>query len=92
MQPSTDDATVELSLSSSEALVLFELLSRWTADAERPRPSPKMFETAAEPIALNQLLGHLEKELSAPFAPDYPAMLEHARKNLVSMGGDDFAL
>lgn len=92
MQSGPGSSDLEVRLSSAEALVLFELLSRWTAEADRSRPSADMFESAAEPIALSHLLGRLETQLTTPLGADYDLLLKVARRALVELGGEDFAL
>ena len=92
MPPSDPVANSEIRLTTHEALVLFELLSRWTANAGSSRPSRDMFESVAEPIALSRLLGYLETQLSEPFSGKYADLLDRAREALIETGGDDFEL
>ena len=73
--------SVSLHLDSDAALVLFELLASrkdaiWTSGLN-----------VAEIHALNLLEGALEKQLSAPFAPDYKVLLENAKRSLVERCG-----
>ena len=65
-------------LSDDEALVLFELLS-----------SDKLASAtdAAEAHVLEAVLASLEKQLVAPFAPDYIDQLTAARSALVARHG-----
>jgi len=72
----------EIHLEPHEALVLFELLSRWSEPDQARAPSATCFESTAECAVLHLLLGHLEKQLVAPFAPDYRRLLEQARSRL----------
>jgi hypothetical protein len=88
IEPSPEE--VQITLQPDEALVLFELLSRWTTGKEAVRPAPEMFVSTAEPIALDCLLGRLEKILVAPFRSDYYLLLTGARDRLVSHYGADF--
>ena len=64
---------MQIDLTSDEALVLFDLLSRWD-DSER-------FEVGdpAERRVLWNLLAELERRLAEPFAPDYASLLDAAR-------------
>lgn len=71
-----------LHLEPHEALVLFELLSRWSEPDQAQTPSATCFESKAECAVLHLLLGHLAKQLVAPFSPDYRALLEQARSRL----------
>jgi hypothetical protein len=75
---SEDEATV--SLTADEAIVLFDMLSRWSMDGESPTPPRECFESTAEGAVLNKLLCELESRLVAPFRPDYLQILQEARK------------
>ncbi len=70
------DGDVPLVLSSDEALVLFEFLSRFV-DTDRLEIIDQ-----AEEVALWRLLGNLEKVLVVPFQPDYHDRLRQARDRL----------
>ena len=65
-----------IKVSSEEALVLFELLSRFSG-------SDKLsIEHPAESQALCNLCCILESKLSEPFSPDYKQLLEQAQESL----------
>ncbi len=69
-------AGVSLNLSPDEALVLFELLSRYS-DSDRLEIIDQ-----AEQRALWNVCCLLEKELAEPFDPAYLALLSAARDRL----------
>ena len=77
----TDDA-VEIRFDASEAAVLFELLSRWCDPKTTRTPDNLCFESTAECAVLNGLLVDLEKQLVAPFKPEYKQILADARRSL----------
>jgi hypothetical protein len=77
-----DDQPVSLALTHDEALVLFELLSRYD-DTERLST-----EDAAEVRTLWRLHGALQKALVTPFLPDYAERLQAARDRLRVLHGD----
>jgi hypothetical protein len=78
-----DGATVRFT--PDQAIVLFELLSRWSDDkGEAETPSPGCFENSAEGAVLNGLLCALEKQLVAPFREDWGHILSEARARLAS--------
>jgi hypothetical protein len=68
---------VTMELSSSEALVLFELLSRW-----EQKKAAVPTEDQAEEQALWNFLPVLESTLVEPFMPDYLDRLTRARERL----------
>ncbi len=70
------EETVAVHLSKDEALVLFDLLSRFGAE--------ERFEVkdGAEERALWNLLALLERELVEPFTTDYAETLERAKARL----------
>jgi hypothetical protein len=70
---------VDLTLTTDEALVLFDLLRRWEGSGvvEPPRHE-------AEQIALWNLSAALESLLSAPFAQNYEDLVQRARQRLVN--------
>ncbi|MBB3612292.1 hypothetical protein [Rhizobium sp. BK602] len=68
-------------MDANEALVLFELLSRWS-EATAHSPDKLCFESTAECAVLNGLLTQLEKQLAAPFKPEYREILADARRVL----------
>ncbi len=72
----TSEGPVKLSLSRSEALVLFEFLSRFSAQKTLEIQDP------AEQRVLWDLQAELERVLSEPLARDYEARLQEARKEV----------
>ena len=68
---------VTLTLTSDEALVLFEWLSR-AGDLGEPAP----LEDQAEARVLWAMLALLESSLTAPLAPDYQVELDRARSRV----------
>lgn len=70
------DETFVLKLSCDEALVLFEFLVR----AERS--GDLHIEDEAEQVVLANILCLLEKQLVAPFDPNYSDLLAKARSSL----------
>ncbi|MDK4704882.1 hypothetical protein PH562_21700 [Rhizobium sp. CNPSo 4062] len=77
-----DDGAVEIRLDAKEAVVLFELLSRWSDPKATHTPDKLCFESPAECVVLDGLLGDLEKQLTAPFKPEYKRILADARNFL----------
>lgn len=73
----------EIRLAPDEAIVLFDLLSRWIdgKDAATAPPSD-CFQSPAECVVLHSLLAGLEKQLVAPFRADYADAVEQARARL----------
>ncbi len=67
---------IQINLSEDEALVLFELLSRFS-DEEILK-----IEDQSEDRVLWNILCELEKILDAPFSEKYAELLEKARKNI----------
>jgi len=65
---------VTITLESDEAIVLFELLASKSIGHSVAAP---------ERSALWRLEAALEKQLTEPLSPDYPQLLEKARKSLV---------
>lgn len=65
-----------IDISSDEALVLFDWLTRWEKTGT--------FAVAgeAEQRVLWNLLAELEEQLAEPFSLEYPALLEAARARL----------
>jgi len=76
-------ADVSVTLSSDEALVLFEVLHRWE--------DMGLYERAdlvpGERTALWALSGLLESLLVEPFRADYGALVDQARQRLRERGG-----
>lgn len=85
-------APTTLTLSADEALVLFELLSRWSEDHAAARPSGDCFESPAEVGALLGVLACLESQLTEPLQANYADLLAAARARLVARVGNDLAL
>ncbi|WP_454817045.1 hypothetical protein [Labrys neptuniae] len=73
---------LEIGLDASEAVVLFELLSRWCDPKTGATPAGSCFESTAECVVLHRLLGSLEKQLVAPFKHDHAETLARARSHL----------
>ena len=67
-----------INLSADEAVVLFELLSRFSDSDELKIDHP------AESQALWNFCCSLEKELTEPHSPDYKRILEQARDSLTT--------
>jgi hypothetical protein len=67
---------VRIELTGDEALVLFELLSRYS-DSEA-----LVVEDQAEQRALWNLLAALETQLVGPVRPEYAELLQRARERL----------
>ena len=74
--------SAQILLSPEAAIVLFELLSRWSIKSNAPTPDASCFESTAEGAVLVGLLADLEVQLSAPFCADYPQTLKVARDRL----------
>lgn len=73
---SAADAAVEVRLSQSEALVLFDLLSRFS------EPGRLAVDDRAEERVLWNVCCSLEKDLVEPLRPDYADVLRRARDQL----------
>jgi hypothetical protein len=67
---------VQIELTGDEALVLFDLLSRYS-DSES-----LVIEDQAEQRALWNLFGVLEKQLAEPLRLEYVELLQRARERL----------
>ena len=67
---------ISIQLSKERALVLFELLSRFTNEENLN------IEDQAEERVLWDILSDLESILTEPFDPDYKKLLETARSNI----------
>lgn len=65
-----------IELTGDEALVLFELLSRYSDS------NSLVIEDQAEQRALWNLLSVLEKQLAEPLRPEYRELLQRARDRL----------
>ena len=73
---------VTVTLTSDEALVLFELLHRWEDSGEIGTVL-----MPGEQTALWALSGRLESTLVEPFDGNYRELLDHARQRLAERGG-----
>jgi hypothetical protein len=71
-----------INLGSEEAVILFDLLSRWSTSKPSRTPGSACYESTAECAVLNNILCDLEKQLVAPLKPDYDLILARARKAL----------
>jgi EAL domain-containing protein (putative c-di-GMP-specific phosphodiesterase class I) len=69
-------------LDNDEAVVLFELLSRWSDAEGRATPSSECIASTAESAVLNSVLADLERQLVAPFKSSYEDDLREARTRL----------
>ncbi|WP_104663133.1 hypothetical protein [Ensifer adhaerens] len=76
--------SAEIRLSPDEALVLFDLLSRWCEENDAPTPAAECFESTAECAVLHGLLADLEKQLVAPFRAGYADAVKGARLRLAA--------
>jgi hypothetical protein len=77
-------------VTKDEALVLFEILSRYGERAPGHSDKTLTVLDSAERQALWNLLCCIERELVAPFAPDYAALLAGAKAKLTYVGGVPF--
>ena len=90
-----EDPSVSLELSGAEALVLFELLSRWSdgpasnvggSMLQDPAGTKHMnmlfIDYQAERRVLGNILAMLQSTLVEPFEADYVALLSEAREAL----------
>jgi hypothetical protein len=82
-----DPSGARIDLDRHEALVLFELLSRWSGAEPPLSPTAACFENGAERAVLDALLCSLEEQLVAPFGADYQANLEAAHRELCARSG-----
>jgi hypothetical protein len=73
------ESRIAIELSSDEALVLFEWLSR---TEERSNDFRDLVEDQAEQRALWNLTALLERELKEPFSPTYDELVANARARL----------
>jgi hypothetical protein len=83
----TDNVTeqpIELRLNGDEALVLFELLSRWLNPGDTgPTLPASAFAHESERQVLNtRLLAPLERHLVAPLRPEYSLVVADARNRI----------
>jgi hypothetical protein len=74
--------SAQIRFSPAASIVLFELLTRWCEEGNAPTPDASCFESTAEQAVLRELLADLEKQLVAPFRPDYGSLLDKARNRL----------
>ena len=75
---------MQIQLSDDEALVLFELLSRY---GEQENCRVLAVKEAAERNVLWTLSAALEKQLVAPFQKNYEELLSSARARVEEQGG-----
>jgi len=73
---------VVFQLSADEALILFNLLSRWIDEEGAATPSPQNFENSSECAVLHRMLCILEKQMSAPLSADYRRLVQNAQERL----------
>lgn len=73
----TETGDVTITLTSDEALVLFELLHRWEDADQVSAPQHK-----GEQVALWNLSALFERELREPFDPQYADLVAAARARL----------
>ncbi len=71
-----------ITLSSDDALVLFDFLAREIDDIKSKRLAC-VIEHPAEFWALNGILGDLQRELAEPFRSDYRELVAAARERLM---------
>ena len=71
------DTDVTISLTSDEALILFDVLHRWEDEDRVSAPSHQ-----AERVALWNLSALLEREPREPFDPRYADLVTDARARL----------
>ena len=83
--PDAASEPIGVQLSADEALVLFELLSRFEEKDSLTIADP------AESHALSRLLAQLEKRLVTPFDPRYAELLGAAKARLCALYGDSVA-
>jgi hypothetical protein len=76
--PNDSTLKITITLSQSEALVLFEFLSRFS-DSEK-----LTIEHAAERSVLWDICASLEKSLAEPLSKDYQALLQMARDSVTT--------
>ncbi len=69
-------------LSSDQAIVFFDLLTRWSDAKEGSTPSRECFESTAECAVLNNVRAGLERQLVAPFKNSYDDVVRDARSRL----------
>lgn len=80
---SDDAADVVLQLTKVEALVLFELVSRFS------KTDVLKTQDRAEAQVLWNVCCLLEEQLTEPFDPDFPEILQAARERLRPLDTDD---
>jgi hypothetical protein len=82
--PGTEDEAV-VRLTPDEAVVLFDLLSRWTdSGGVGETPSSRCFQSTAEGAVLNTVCTSLERQVSSVFRSDYLSIVTAARDRLAS--------
>ncbi|MEP9350264.1 hypothetical protein [Xanthobacter sp. KR7-225] len=78
--PETDEVT--LALPRAAALVAFDFIAR-LVDEQDPEAQSALFDDPAEPAALWTLVAAFEQVLNEPFAEDYRAVLDEARRKVL---------
>ena len=73
---------IKILLTDAEALVLFELLSKWFH--EETEVSSNVDE--AEERVFSKILGYLERELAQPFVENYEELMEKAKTEILNQG------
>jgi hypothetical protein len=73
-----NELNTDITLTRAEALVLFELLSRFS------KTETLVIEHAAEERVLWDICSLLEEKLVEPFEEDYESILQTARASLVA--------
>ena len=79
------NALVELE--QSEALILFDVLARWTNQKDFWSSADVEFVHSAERIAFNNLFCVLETKLVGPLKDDYDHLVEAAQNRLIEQFG-----
>jgi hypothetical protein len=89
-EPPFVEESVTISLTGSEALVLFECLSRhFDDDRTAEALVPLSFLHVAESRVLGwTIFPELERQLVAPFRADYDDVLQRAREEVFAYWGD----
>lgn len=73
---------VVIRLTRDEAVILFDLLARWTTDRAGATPPADCFESPSECAVLHGVLCGLEAQLPEPLSPDHERTLAEARQRL----------
>ena len=75
---------IAIAISHDEALVLFELFSRFEENNQLT------LEHNSEYVALSRIAAQIDRSLVEPFSPDYPLLL-HQAKSRVAAGYEGLA-